>query len=177
MSANQFAFEFNTLSQFLRSFALQLTHDTHQAEDLFQDTALLAFKHREKFRTDTNLKAWLATIMRNTFINGFRKKQRRGEILDQSQELFLLNAGQGQINNAAEGNLQLEELITIVESLPEELRKPFLLFFQGYKYDEISQELDIPLGTTKSRIFQARKRMKKQINAIYRIPELNEIAA
>ena len=92
MSNVEFTYQFNTFSQYLRGFAYKLTRDTHSAEDLFQETALRAFDNKEQFRQSTNMKAWLSTIMKNTFINNFRRKQRWEKIIIQTDESYLIES-------------------------------------------------------------------------------------
>ncbi len=169
MNATHFASEFDTLSQYLRAFAYKLTGDASSADDLYQDTAFLAFKNREKFRAETNLKAWLSTIMKNAFINSFRKRKRRGEVMDNSPENFRLNSGRNSIENDGEKLVYYQDLFALVEMLNDKLKQPFLMAYQGYKYDEISQQLDLPVGTIKSRVFAARKFLKAQIEQRYTV--------
>lgn len=170
MSTNNFAIEFNKLSQYLMGFAYKLTQDMHQAEDLFQDTALRAFRYREKLAVDSNLRAWLSTIMKNIFINNFRAQKRRGKIFDQAVEDFLLY--QDHLSTANEGDMQLamDDIAQLVYSLDEKYSAPIFLLHKGYKYEEICEELDLPLGTVKSRIYIARKMLKKQIQDIHQLP-------
>ena len=163
MNTNSFDIEFNQLSKYLRAFAYKLTRDLHLAEDLFQDTALLAFKNQKRFVQGTNMKAWLSTIMRNTFINSFRKRQRLGEVLDYTPENFLINSNSKVVPNDGEEQLAIKEIQYLIDGLSEALKTPFLMSYQGFKYDEISQQLSIPLGTVKSRIFLARQELKQKI--------------
>lgn len=177
MSTNNFLLEFNALSGYLRSFALKLTNDAHAAEDLFQDTALRAFKHQDKFSSDSNLKAWLCTIMKNTFINNFRKKKRRGQILGDTKNLTFMDPESMSARNEGEGNVLIEELQDLIDTLDDNLREPFLMAYQGYKYEEICQHLSLPVGTVKSRIFCARKELKYQIKKLYGNQNAVELAA
>jgi len=128
---------------------------------LYQDTALRIITNADKYRPGTNFKAWAVTIMRNIFINNYRKKVRRNLIIDQTPTNYYINSGDRSIENEGESNVTYNELVSMVDSLPEDFRKPFLMAFQGYKYDEIADELDAPLGTIKSRIFFARKKLQK----------------
>ena len=176
MKANNFERNFQSHDRYLRAFALKLTRDTQAAEDLFQDTAFRAFKHQDKFSKDSNLRAWLTTIMKNIYINNFRKIRRRGQILDHSKEQFLLNSDSS-VRNEGEGTLTLEELSQLIEELEDSLKKPFLLAYAGYKYQEIGEQLELPIGTVKSRIFLARKALKHRIKKLYAGQSLVEIAA
>jgi len=171
-SVSSFTADFNSLSHYLKSFALKLTQDIHKAEDLFQDTAFRAFKHQDKFSRDSNLKAWLSTIMKNTFINNFRVKKRRANVFDTTPENYLLNSEAKEIPNDGEGKLALDDLHQLIENLDERYKSPFLMMYQGYKYDEICTHLDLPIGTVKSRIFLARNALKEQIGRLYREPAL-----
>lgn len=167
-----FASDFNSLSAFLKGFAFKLTNDHHKAEDLFQDTALLAYKNKDKYQTGTNLKAWLSTIMRNTFINNFRQKQRQGEVVESA--MLYVNEKRT-VGNDGEGYLIEGELVSMIDNLEESVKQPFVMAYHGYKYHEISKAMNLPEGTIKSRIFVARKALKNQIKIHFRISEPEEI--
>ena len=159
--------EFNQLlltnAEFLRPFAVTLTHDSEIAKDLFQETLFRALSNKEKYNVGTNIKAWLYTIMRNIFINDYRRKARQNTVLDNSPNEFLLDYNQTTSSNSAEATLQLKEIQSSIHQLPEIFKKPFLLYFDGFKYHEIAGMLKEPLGTIKSRIHFARKLLKAQI--------------
>jgi RNA polymerase sigma-70 factor (ECF subfamily) len=124
---------------------------------------LRALANREKYNTGTNIKAWLYTIMRNIFINDYRRKAKQNTIHDNSINEFLLNSNQLSIANTAESNLKVKEIQQAVYLLPDIFRSPFMLYFDGYKYNEIAMLLKEPLGTIKSRIHFARKLLKEQL--------------
>lgn len=171
MSTNEFIHKFDSLSSYLRGFAMKLTSDKSLAEDLFQETALSAFRHRDKFRAGTNMKAWLSTIMKNSFINQFRKKQRRIQIQDNAEENRIVNARNNAVYNDGEMKIKVEEITKLIDELDEVYRTPFMMVYQGYKYDEISKALNnTPMGTIKSRVHYARKMLKN------RLQEVNEEA-
>ena len=169
MSTNhQFTQDFTALSSYLRGFAMKLTRDKNVAEDLFQETALSAFKHQNKFKKDTNMKAWLSTIMKNSFINLYRKNQRRNEIQDETTGSYFLNSFEGTASNDGEMNINIDEITNLIDQLDEGLRKPFLMAYQGYQYDEIQTAMgNLPMGTVKSRIHHARRILKSRIGAMY----------
>lgn len=168
MKTDKFVQNFEALSQYLKAFAYKLTRDKSSADDLFQETALNAFRHRRKFKEDTNMKAWLSTIMKNSFINQFRKKQRRGEIQDRTDGSYFLNSFGGTVNNDGESNVNVEEINYLIDGLDDGYRVPFKMAYQGYQYDEIKNALgNIPMGTIKSRIHHARKQLKKKITKLY----------
>jgi RNA polymerase sigma factor (sigma-70 family) len=159
--------EFNELlldnADFLKPFAINLTRDTEAANDLCQETLYKALANQEKYHVGTNIKAWLFTIMRNIFINNYRRKVKQKTILDNSSNDFLINQKQATVANAAETNLRMKEIQAAIKALPEIFKTPFLLYFEGYRYNEIADVLQEPLGTIKSRIHFARKLLKEQI--------------
>jgi RNA polymerase sigma factor (sigma-70 family) len=151
-------------SEFLSPFAITLTRDHESAKDLVQETMYRAIANREKYNAGTNIKAWLYTIMRNIFINNYRKKVKQNVIFDASSNDFLVDLGQVAVSNLAESRLRLKEIQAAIHYLPSIFKEPFLLYFDGYKYYEIAEVLREPIGTIKSRIHFARKLLKKQIN-------------
>lgn len=160
--------EFNTMlldnADFLRPFAVNLTKDSEAANDLYQETLYKALANHEKYNAGTNIKAWLFTIMRNIFINNYRRKAKQRTIFDNTPEDYLLNLKQSSISNGAESSLRVKEINAAISHLPEIFKMPFLLYIDGYKYQEISDYLQEPLGTIKSRIHFARKLLKEQIS-------------
>lgn len=160
--------EFNEIllnnADFLKPFAINLTRDTEAANDLYQETLYKALANQEKYNVGTNIRAWLFTIMRNIFINNYRRKAKQKTILDSTPNDFLINLKQATVSNSAETNLRVKEINQAIHQLPEIFKTPFLLYFDGYKYHEIADVLHEPLGTIKSRIHFARKLLKEQIS-------------
>jgi RNA polymerase sigma-70 factor (ECF subfamily) len=150
-------------SEFLKPFAINLTRDSEAAQDLYQETLYKALANQEKYNAGTNIKAWLFTIMRNIFINNYRRKAKQQTVFDNSPNDFLLNNNQVTVANVAESNMQMKEIRKAIYNLPEIFKTPFSLYFDGYKYHEIAEALHEPLGTIKSRIHFARKLLKEQI--------------
>ena len=150
-------------SEFLKPFAINLTRDNEAAQDLYQETLYKALANQEKYNAGTNIKAWLFTIMRNIFINNYRRKAKQQTVFDNSPNDFLLNNNQVTVANVAESNMQMKEIRKAIYNLPEIFKTPFSLYFDGYKYHEIAEALHEPLGTIKSRIHFARKLLKEQI--------------
>ncbi|MFO7658358.1 MAG: sigma-70 family RNA polymerase sigma factor [Bacteroidales bacterium] len=138
----------------LTLFAQSLTSNNEKAQDLVQETYLKAIVNKQKFKTDTNLKAWLFTIMKNLFINEYRKKQKRQTFLPES--LFYTIDNELKNNNHPEVHTSKNEIKQKIESLDHKLRIPFVMHIEGYKYKEISLKLSLKLGTVKSRIYMAR---------------------
>lgn len=164
MSTSQFNDMLLNNADFLKPFAVNLTRDNEAANDLFQETLYKALANKEKYNTGTNIKAWLFTIMRNIFINNYRRKVKQKTIFDNTPNDFLLNTNQVSVPNGAESGMRLKEIQKAIRELPEIFKTPFMLYFDGYKYNEISSVLAEPLGTIKSRIHFARKLLKEQIS-------------
>ena len=162
------ALEFNDLvvsnSSLLKVFAFSLTKDNETAKDLMQETVYKALANREKYNAGTNVKAWMYTIMRNIFINNYRRRSRQHTIFDNNAGEYLMNHAKSSVMNAAEINLRMKEIENAIHSLPEMFKQPFKLYFEGYKYNEIAHALNEPLGTIKSRIHFARKLLKEQLS-------------
>lgn len=167
MSTFEFNNQFNKLTNLLRAFAYNLTKDGEEAKDLYQETAYRALTNRDKFRPGTNFKAWVFTIMKNIFINNYRKKMKANTIMDSTDNLYYINSGKVEISNKAESNIMMDELVGMIEELDDNVRVPFLMHYEGYKYQEIADYLEVPLGTVKSRIFFARKELKEKIRERY----------
>ena len=151
-------------TNYLKPFAMTLTRDVESAKDLLQETLYRALANKEKYNPGTNIKAWMYTIMRNIFINNYRRSVKQNTIFDNTPNDHLLDHNQFTTINAAETNLSLKDLQAAVHHLPEIFRNPFQLYFEGYKYHEIADILAEPLGTIKSRIHFARKLLKQQLN-------------
>jgi len=153
-----------TNADFLKPFAINLTRDTEAANDLYQETLYKALANQEKYNVGTNIKAWLFTIMRNIFINDYRRKVKQKTIFDNTPNDYLINQKQVSVSNTAESAMWMKEIQKAIQQLPEIFKTPFLLYFDGYKYQEIAEVLNEPLGTIKSRIHFARKLLKEQIS-------------
>ncbi len=148
----------------LQPYAIRLTRDMQDAMDLVQDTVVKAFTNRDKYRHDSNLKAWLLTMMRNIFINGYRKRSRRNTVVDNSENGYLL-ASSALVDNEAFANFARADIDRAIKQIPYEYRRPITMRYEGYKYQEIADEMKVPLGTIKSRIFLARKRLTELLQA------------
>lgn len=147
----------------LMSFAYQLTSNREEAEDLLQDTTLKALSNEEKYVDNVNFKGWIFTIMRNIFINNYRQNVRKATVIDQTEDLYHLNISQDSGIATPEGSFAVKEISVVLNSFSDEYRIPFNMFVAGYKYNEIADKLNLPLGTVKSRIFFARKRLREEL--------------
>lgn len=150
-------------SSILRNFAFKFTRDTSVADDLFQDTMVKALRYFDQFKEGTNIKAWLFTIMRNTFINDYRRDVRKNALITQEDEISSANLMQSSTRNLAEGKFAMTDIQRSLSKLPKCYYDPFMQYFEGYKYHEIAEDLNIPIGTVKTRIHMARLILKKQL--------------
>lgn len=166
MSVINFQSEVKTATVVLKPHAMRLTRDVHDAEDLIQETIIRALTNEDKFQEGTNIRAWLFTIMKNIFINDYRKKSKRNTVIDTTDNLYYLNASTT-ISNAGERSFVMNDIKNALMKISNELRVPFLMHYKGYKYNEIAEQLNLPLGTVKSRIFFARKELKDLLTADY----------
>ena len=162
MNQANFDIEYARVADYLTRFALRLTQDSTAAQDLVQDTVYRALSHCERFQEGTNFKAWMSTIMRNTFISGYRKKIRRPQHVTEitSAEEF----SQSRVRNEGPSNLTMKEMQHELAALDDLYAQPFTLYYSGYRYEEIADLMKLPLGTVKSRIFTARKQLKQVLS-------------
>lgn len=156
MSTTEFDSLLLSSSDFLVPYAIKLTKSLDSGKDLYQETLCKALANREKYSAGTNIKAWLYTIMRNTFINGYRR---------QYKQAMHIQYGLDYVDGPAEKDVQLyvKDIKQAVASLPIMIRNPFLLYCEGYKYLEIATMLREPLGTIKSKIFVARRMLRGRV--------------
>lgn len=147
----------------LLHFAYKLTSDREEANDLLQETALKALDNEEKYTAETNFKGWIYTIMRNIFINNYRKALRDQTYVDQTDNQYYLNQGFDIEVDSLEGAYDLKEMHRIVNALPKDYRVPFAMYVSGFKYREIADKLGLPLGTVKSRIYFTRQKLQEEL--------------
>lgn len=158
MSTLEFIDALTALERQLKSFAYNFTRNTPDAEDLTQETMLKALKYRSQYILKTNFKAWVFTIMRNVFINQYRRKLKTATIFDSSKELYLLQKSDENYDSPMSHTIG-KDLDRELKRIEYAYRQPFCLHFDGFKYEEIAERLQIPVGTVKSRIFIARKKL------------------
>ncbi|MDX5422537.1 MAG: RNA polymerase sigma factor [Hymenobacteraceae bacterium] len=168
MTALEFTNLVQSVVQSMRPIAMNLTRDSDDAKDLVQETLLKALTNRDKFKAGTNIKAWLFTIMRNTFINNYNKVTKRSSNVDSAEYLQYLNTDENYITqNKGTATFVMNDINKAIASLSEEHRRPFMMYYIGYKYLEIAERLQIPIGTVKNRIHIARKELKQALK-VYR---------
>ena len=163
MSTTEFGLLLDRQGSFMRTLALKLTKRIEDAEDLIQDTYFKALKNHDKYTPDTNLKGWLYTIMKNTFINNYRKKKSQNTFIDETENSYFIDQGLNNRVDHADKNVDQEFIMKQIDSIEKNYIEAFMMHFNGYKYEEIAEILDIPLGTVKSRIFLARKKMMAKL--------------
>lgn len=159
MTAIEFNKELINLHSSLKFFANTLASNSEDADDLIQDTYLKALTNWNKFAANSNLKAWTYTIMKNTFINNYRRNLKASTIIDTTKDLYYLNISGKEQQFTPEGVLSTKEINTSIQELNEGQRLPFEMHTAGYKYKEIADELNLSIGTVKSRIFFTRKKL------------------
>ena len=172
--------EFNKMVQregtSLRSYAYQLTRNVEDTNDLVQDTMLKALTYRSKFEDGTNLKGWLYTIMKNTFINNYRRMVKRNTFIDQTDNDYFLDSMSPMVKNEGELKFMRTDIDNAIDQLPMNLKKPLTMNFKGFKYHEIAAILNIPIGTVKTRIFVARRILREQLSGYGKMYGLENVA-
>jgi RNA polymerase sigma-70 factor (ECF subfamily) len=175
MTAIQFQQKVVNLHENMFNFAMILTSNhKHNAEDLTQETVLKVLNSQHKYVDNTNFKGWVLTIMRNLYLNDYRKFLRNGLVMttaagDDFFELYLVE--DSKTLHAPENALFEKQMYSFIKNLDVELKAPLLLFLSGYHYNEISERLQMPLGTVKSRIFFARRELQKSIGNEFYLEE------
>ncbi len=163
MKNSEFNNQLIELKEKLMRYAFQLTTDKDDAKDLLQDTFLKALMCRDQFVDSTNLKAWAYTIMKNTFINNYRRHSRQNTTFDNTKDLFFLSQNKDTFNVEPDSVFQEKEINRAIERLDSEFKVPFRMHTEGFKYKEIADILGLKIGTVKSRIHFTRKKLLKTI--------------
>ncbi len=157
---NNIMSKINKVTPALQSYSILLMKNEFDANDLYQDTVLSIISKSEKYKMDTNFKAWAMTIMRNIFINNYRRRKRMRAILNEPHNVPVLNLDISTNLNGGESRMAYKELLRMLSKLPENFKRPFWMFYKGYQYKEIAELLGVPLGTIKTRIFFARRTLQ-----------------
>ncbi len=166
MTPIEFNNRYERLHDLLFAFAMKLTKNIEDAKDLMQETVANGFANRHRFTMGTNFKAWMTTIMRNAFINDYRKKRTRNQV-EQPIEDVAYAVSNKMASDKTDAPAMLQDLRFILDGLDDNHRLPFMMFYRGFQYNEIADHFDLPIGTVKSRIFFARKKLKSRIKAHY----------
>jgi len=147
----------------LEQFAIKFTHNQEDADDLVQDTLLRAMRYADLYQNGTNLQGWLYTIMKNTFINDYRKSSIRKKVINTVEVIDSQQLTQSAATNEGVQKFLGEDIDTAIKNLSPTYSVPFLKYFEGYKYHEIADELNIPIGTVKTRIYMARQSLQASL--------------
>jgi RNA polymerase sigma factor (sigma-70 family) len=148
----------------LKYYALNLTSDAERANDLLQETFLKALTHRDKFTQNTNFRAWIYTIMRNIFLNNYRRNVKTRNTFDGSNSDLHLNSSPDKVYPSPDSFYNSKEIHKSIDGLEDHYKIPFTMFIEGYRYKEIAEKMNLPLGTVKSRIFFTRKILEKVLH-------------
>ncbi len=162
MGTSKFQSNLMNLQSNMLNFAYMLTSNRDDAYDLLQDTTLKVLDNESKYAENTNFKGWVFTIMRNIFINNYRRTARAATMIDTTDNLYHLNLSQDSGLESPEDSYGASEIGAAIESFSDEYRIPFSMHVAGYKYNEIAEHMNLPLGTVKSRIFFARKKLQER---------------
>lgn len=160
---NSFESNLLGLQDNMLNFALTLTSNREEAKDLMQETTLRVLDNKEKYYENVNFKGWVFTIMHNIFVNNYRKIVRSQTIIDKTENLYHLNLPQDSGFDTPDAAYSIKEINKAINSFTDEYKMPFSMHVSGYKYEEIAQHLGLPIGTVKSRIFFARKRLQAML--------------
>lgn len=163
MTQSEFSASLSQMTVSLKPFAMKLTRDVEEANDLLQETMLKAYTNRDKFAEGTNLKAWLYTIMRNTFITNYQRLVRRNTFIDTTENLHFINSNESITQNLAYSSFIAQDIDNAIKSVDETYSQPFMMYFRGFKYHEIAEKLKLPIGTVKNRIHIARYELKDKL--------------
>lgn len=163
MNGIQFQQKLLSLQENMMNFALMLTANRDDAQDLLQDPTLKVLDNQDKFVDNVNFKGWVLTVMRNIFINNYHKIVRVQTVVDSSADLYNLDVVNDSGFDSPDKAYQIKEITKAINGLNDDLKVPFSMFLSGYKYNEIAEKLNVPLGTVKSRIFFARQELQKRL--------------
>jgi RNA polymerase sigma factor (sigma-70 family) len=164
MTAIEFSNQLLDLEQSLLKYAYRLRLNTADAKDLVQETYLKVLLNREKFVDTGYLKAWIFTIMRNTFINNYRHNVLHNIHYDRTEELLFISQSKASDSDTPDSTYSYQEISQSIERMNIKFRVPFKMYIEGYKYKEIADTVKLKIGTVKSRIFLARKLLMNQVH-------------
>lgn len=166
MTALNFNSNLTKIEDLLFGFAMKLTRDREDAKDLMQETLMRSYDKKDRFKEGTNFKAWMTTIMYNSFVNNYRRRKTRNKIEKPIEECSLA-ISRKPATEKVQSVIMLKELKGMVEGLADDYKLPFQMFYEGYQYGEIAEALDLPMGTVKSRIYYARKKLQQMVSMRY----------
>ena len=164
MNRNLFQQKLLELQANMLNFAYALTSNRDDAYDLLQDTTLKALDNEARYADNVNFKGWVFTIMRNIFINNYRRAFCSQTRIEPTDDLYHLDAASATAAaETPEGAYAASEVSEAIGRFAPEYREPFTMHLQGYRYSEIAERMQLPVGTIKSRIYYARQRLRQQL--------------
>jgi len=163
MTALEFSNNLISMKDNMERFALHLTYNKEEAKDLLQETFLKALIYKDNFVEFTNLKGWAFTIMKNIFINNYRKSIRENIAFNYSENLLRTGNSKESQMPGPDSELAYKEINDDINALNDEFKIPFRMHLEGYKYKEIAENLNLKIGTVKSRIFLTRKQLMETL--------------
>ena len=165
MSTEEFNNSIISHEKSLINLAKKFTTDSNEVYDLVQETFYRALKNKEKYTPNTNIIGWLYTIMKNTFINQFRKRKKMIMIREDETGLSPLHFIETTSIPSAISQLSYAEIQAQIDHLQDSVKEPLLMYTNGHKYTEIAEEIGVPLGTVKNKIFLARQELKRRLSS------------
>lgn len=163
MDGKEFMKRYDEFYSAFYAFALKLTRDSEEAEDLIQESTYKAYKYRDSFSEGTNFKSWVNTIIKNTFINRYHKRRKRNVVNQPIEDFTFALESKYAVGNMAIHNMSLEQINMIINGISNKYSHSFKMFYEGYSYEEIASITEVPIGTVKSRIFTARKKITEEL--------------
>ena len=147
----------------LFNFAYSLTMNRDDAQDLLQSTSLKVLNNQEKFVNNDNFSGWIFTIMRNIFINDYHSSSNKYTVFDNEEGTIMNRYASNPGEETPDSTYTVKEINRAIKSLAEEYRIPFSLYLSGYKYQEIADRMNLPIGTVKSRIYASRQQLQSKL--------------
>lgn len=151
----------------LFNFAYSLTMNRDDAQDLLQSTSLKVLNNQEKFVNNDNFSGWIFTIMRNIFINDYHSSSNKYTVFDNEEGTIMNRYASNPGEETPDSTYTVKEINRAIKSLAEEYRIPFSLYLSGYKYQEIADRMNLPIGTVKSRIYASRQQLQSKLRDYY----------
>ena len=166
MTALNFNSNLEKIEDLLFGFAMKLTRNRDDAKDLMQETLMRSYDKKDRFKEGTNFKAWMTTIMYNSYVNQYRRRRTRNKIETPIEDCTLAISAKPAVEKV-QSVIMMKELKSMIDLLDDAYKIPFQMFYEGFQYSEIAEKIDAPIGTVKSRIFYARKKLQEMVSMRY----------
>lgn len=164
MTSIEFSSQLLSLEISLRKFAYRLSSKKDDADDLVQETFLRVLLKKDSFVDNVNFKSWTFTIMKNIFVDSYRRNLKRETPVDQRIDSYFIYQPDSVSFENPDSTYSVLEISQNIERLDEKFRIPFNMYVEGYKYIEIADKLNLKIGTVKNRIFLTRKQLMTQLS-------------